>query len=651
MVLLDRLQINRFRINTHTACLAWLLVPSLAYAQQTPVAAFIEPPFLQSQLADGQLAPLRERLPQSPAIVTFSGNRKPGHYGGDLTLLMARAKDVRQIMVYGYARLVGYDRQYRLVPDLLENYRVSEDATTYEFDLRPGHRWSDGSLFTTEDFRYFWEDVALNKELSPIGPPQDLMVDGILPEITILDATSIRYRWPHPYPDFLNRLAGPMPLNLFRPAHYMRQFHKDYADPTALAQRVKQSGRRSWAALHNASDNLNKNDNPDLPTLQPWVLKTKAPAQRFVFQRNPYYHRIDSAGRQLPYINQIILIITSSGLIPAKAGTGGSDLQARYLSFDDYTFLRDGEEKYDYQVRLWQIAKGAHLALFPNLNAKDPVWRNLLRDVRFRRALSLATNRYEINRVVYFGLAVSAQNTVLRQSPLYRSDYAFAFTEFDLDHANQLLDEIGLTRPSTENKRFLPDGRPLEIIVETANPGPDHIDVLQLIQDSWRELGIKLHIKPVQLEILRNRIFAGHTLMALGMGLENGIPTASMSPAELAPTDQQQWMWPYWGEYYQTKGWRGQAIDMKKPQDLLALHHEWKKATSLIHREQIWHKMLAIHANQLYSIGLISGVLQPILVTNKLRNIPVEGIYNWDPGAHFGLYRPDQFWLSSKTHP
>ena len=56
--------------------------------------------------------------------------------------------------------------------------------------------------------------------------------------------------------------------------------------------------------------------------------------------------------------------------------------------------------------------------------------------------------------------------------------------------------------------------------------------------------------------------------------------------------------------------------------------------------------MLEINADQVYTIGLISGVLQPVVVRKTLRNVPEEGIYNWDPGAHFGLYEPDCFWFA-----
>ena len=27
-----------------------------------------------------------------------------------------------------------------------------------------------------------------------------------------------------------------------------------------------------------------------------------------------------------------------------------------------------------------------------------------------------------------------------------------------------------------------------------------------------------------------------------------------------------------------------------------------------------------------------------------MHNIPEKGIWSWEPGAHFGLYKPDTFW-------
>ena len=75
-----------------------------------------------------------------------------------LETLIGKEKDVRRLVVYGYARLVGYNEKLELEPDILKDVTV-EDGRIFTFHIRKGHRWSDGHPFTSEDFRYFWEDV------------------------------------------------------------------------------------------------------------------------------------------------------------------------------------------------------------------------------------------------------------------------------------------------------------------------------------------------------------------------------------------------------------------------------------------------------------------------------------------------------------
>ena len=184
------------------------------------------------------------------------------------------------------------------------------------------------------------------------------------------------------------------------------------------------------------------------------------------------------------------------------------------------------------------MARGAHIALFPNLNSTDPEWRKLFRNKKFRQALSIATNRFEINQVIYFGLAYESNNCPLPQSPLFNEDNSKRWTEFDLRAANQILDSLGLTNYDDRGIRLLPDGRPMEIIVETAGEDSEQADVLELVHDSWKQAGIKIYTKPLQRQVLRNRVYAGTTLMSVWFGLENGIPTPRTSPAEIAPTNQ-----------------------------------------------------------------------------------------------------------------
>ena len=156
----------------------------------------------------------------------------------------------------------------------------------------------------------------------------------------------------------------------------------------------------------------------------------------------------------------MVISLGETKVIPAKAGTGESDLQAKYLRLDHYTFLKEGEKRHDYSVRLWKRSQGAHVALFPNLNVADPEWRKLLQDVRFRRALSLAIDRHEINQVVYYGLAREGNNTILPASPLYRPRLQSAWAKYDLKRANALLDEMGLTKRNEDGIRLMPERTP-----------------------------------------------------------------------------------------------------------------------------------------------------------------------------------------------
>ncbi len=606
----------------------------------------VETPMLAGAVAEGRMPPVAERVPAVPAMVDLVlEGREPGRPGGEIAWLASRARDIRIMNVYGYARLVGYAPSFELFPDLLRAIEV-EDDRVFTLHLRPGHRWSDGAPFTTVDFRYAWFDMALNQELRPYGPDDRLIVEGEAASVEIIDPVTVRYSWSRPNPRFLPALAAPNPLYIFAPAHYLRQFHPAYTDPETLARRVAESGERNWTALHIRRGNLYEADNPDLPTLEPWRNTTPPPSDRFVFERNPYYHRVDAAGHQLPYLDRVIVNIADASLIPAKTGAGESDLQARSLRFDNISFLMAAAERGDFRCLLWPTALGSEIALYPNLNANDPVWRALNRDVRYRRALSLGINREEINQVVFFGLATPGNNTALPQSPLFDAERLQRWAIYDPDRANALLDEIGLTERDGSGIRLLPDGRRLEVIAETSGERSVETDVLQLITDTWRTIGVALYIRSSQRDVFRNRIFSGDVAMSVWFGFDNALFTANSVPGELAPVDQNALQYPKWGQWVQTGGAAGEPPDMDFALSLMDLYRTWMTSADRERRAAIVSEMLDIHADQVTSIGLVQGVLQPIVVSNRLHNVPEDGIYSWDPGAHFGMYRPDTFWVA-----
>lgn len=609
-------------------------------------AEMSEPPFFADMVKAGELPPVAERVPAEPEIVDLKANgKKPGGYGGTLRTLIGKEKDVRRLVVYGYARLIGYDENLELKPDILRDYTV-EEGRIFTFYLRKGHRWSDGHPFTSEDFRYFWEDVQTNEELSPGGVTRELLVDDKPPKVEYIDELTVRYTWEKPNPTFLAALAAPNPLYIYRPSHFLKQYHVKYTDRAKLEKMAEETGKRNWVALHFSHDRPYNNNDPTRPTLQPWILKTEPPSDRYVFDRNPYYHRIDENGHQLPYIDQVTMTVSSGKLIPAKVGSGESDLQSDHITFANYTFLKKGEERNGFKVERWIPGKGSKMALYPNLNHKDPQWRKLFQDKRFRHALSMAINREQINKVIFFGLGIVGNNTVLPECVLAKQEYRDKWAEYDPAEANKLLDEIGLTQRNDEGIRLLPNGEPLMLVVETAGEDLEQVDILELIHDDWKKVGIKLFTKSTQREVFRGRVIAGETHIAVWSGLDNAMPTPNWSPFELVPTDKNELQWPQWGQYYETKGLAGEKPDLQPVVRLVELYDDWHREQDTEKRRAIWQEMLDIHAEQQFSIGLVAAVPQIVVVNAKLQNIPEKAFYNWEPGSYFGIYRPDTFWFT-----
>lgn len=625
-------------------CVPVWLFAGHALAGETPELK--EGEFWRAEVERGDLPPVAERAPKFPLIVDLEAKgRKFGTPGGTLSTMVSRDKDIRQMVVYGYARLVGYNHDYELVPDILHSYE-NQDNKVFTLRLRPGHHWSDGAPLTSADFSYWWNNVANNEKLSPSGPPDFMRVGGEFPAVTFPDEHTIVFAWPHPNPNFLQTLAQARPPFIYRPAHFLKQFHADFADKDELAAAVDDARVNSWAALHNKLDNMYKYDNPDLPTLQPWINASAGKKIRYLFVRNPYYHRFDAKGVQLPYIDVVEMEIVSGGLIAAKSNAGETDLQARGLDFRDIPILRKGEKDGGkYRTFLWSNGAASQIAIYPNLNFADDVWRNILRDANVRRALSLGIDRATINRALYFKLAKTGAMAVLPSSPFFDQKNRDAWARFDPDKANTMLDGAGLAKKNKKGIRILPDGRPMELVVETAGERQEVENALQIIADNWREIGVKLVMRPLDRDILRNRIFAGTTMAAVWYGWDNGIPQAYTSPEYLAPRQQEFFAWPKWGQYYQTAGEVGEPADMEPAVRLLELSHQWERATTDNERSAVWREMLAIHADQIYGIGILAEAPQPVVVSKRLRNVPEKAIWAWDPGAHFGIHRPDEFYF------
>ncbi|MEE7490082.1 ABC transporter substrate-binding protein [Methylobacterium oryzae CBMB20] len=606
------------------ASLIWSRAPSQALAETPPTDAPGPPtvPYLADLAAQG---------------------RRLGSAGGTIRTLIAKARDVRYLSVYGYTRLVGYDADLNLRPDVLE--RVDVEGGRFTFTLRQGHRWSDGHPFTAEDFRYYWEDVANEKALSPDGPPAFFRVDGKLPKVEFLDPVTVRYSWDRPNPMFLPALAAPRDPLIYRPSHYLKPYHARYIGKDAADAKAKALKLRSWAALHNRLDDNYELNNPDCPTLQGWVPRTRSPATRFRFERNRSYHRVDTAGTQLPYVDAIVMDVASQGLLVAKTNAGEADLMFRGLMMPDIPSLKEGEAAHRYRTNLWPVARGSEIALYPNLTTTDPAWRQLNRDARYRHALSLAIDRRTLNNTLLFGLGTEGNDTIVSESALFEPEMRTLNAAYDPAQASRLLDEVGLTARDGSGTRLLPGGRALELVVESDGEAEMVLDALLLITEFWREVGIRLITKPQERTNLHRRSIAGVTVMVAAQGLDLAVPTAIMPPTELSPAQPEHYSWPLWSMNVESRGKSGEPCDIPEVQRLLDLDRQWRDTGDAGRQAAIWREMLMNHARNTWVIGTVAGALQPVVGADRLVNLPKRALYSWEPTAMIGVQRLDElFW-------
>ncbi|WP_457104054.1 ABC transporter substrate-binding protein [Methylobacterium sp. P5_C11] len=585
--------------------------------------------------------------PASPFVADLAAHgRRLGTAGGTIRTLIAKARDVRYLSVYGYTRLVGYDSDLNLRPDLLE--RIDVEGGRFTFTLRQGHRWSDGHPFTTEDFRYYWEDVANEKALSPDGPAAFFRVEGKLPQVEFLNPVTVRYSWDRPNPMFLPALAAPRDPLIYRPSHYLKPYHARYVGKDAADAKAKALKLRSWAALHNRLDDNYELNNPDCPTLQGWVPRTRSPATRFRFERNRSYHRVDAAGTQLPYVDAIVMDVASQGLLVAKTNAGEADLMFRGLAMPDIPSLKEGEASHRYRTNLWPVARGSEFALYPNLTTLDPVWRQLNRDVRYRHALSLAIDRRTLNNTLLFGLGTEGNDTIVAESALYEPEMRTLNAGYDPGQAAKLLDAVGLTGRDGSGTRLMPGGRPLEIVVESDGEAEMVLDALLLITEFWREVGIRLITKPQERTNLHRRCLAGMTVMVAAQGLDLAVPTAIMPPTELSPAQAEHYSWPLWSLNVDSRGKSGEPCDIPEVQQLLDLDRQWRDTDDAGRQAAIWREMLMNHARNTWVIGTVAGALQPVVGAERLINLPKRALYAWEPTAMIGVQRLDEmFWDTS----
>ncbi|HVX44932.1 MAG TPA: ABC transporter substrate-binding protein [Mycobacteriales bacterium] len=606
-----------------------------------------ESPMLAALVKQKKLPALAERLPKKPMII--KPLTETGIFGG--TLRTGRndpANAAASINEYAKAGLVEWNWNCtEPQPGVAESWDIEDKGRVFVFHLREGLKWSDGQPFTTDDLMFIHDHVFTNKTLTP--EPWSWLAPGGKPvRFEQVDKTTIRFVFGEPHGLLLTYLCYPdLSLNLIKPAHYLKQFHPDFVSMSKLRAMARQDGRSTWNDLYSARDT--SWENADRPVMGAWRM-TRASGSNATHaeaERNPYYWKVDTDGRQLPYIDKVTWTFLDGDTLPLRAASGQMDFIGDDLPFQDAPVLIDGAKKNNLTMYRWP-PDGNFTALHLNMSHLDPVIRELFNNIDFRAALSHAINRDEVNQALANGQGGTDQPCGQPADPYFIKGMGRTFTEFDVDKANSLLDGLGLKDRDGDGYRKRPDGKKMQFLLQTLpnNIGVDLMSYFEFVKRYWKVVGIHLEIKLISEQLwwavmpTGKYDIAGYLMPGLHWDID---------PLWYVPTAPTTYWAPAYGTWYNSGGKEGEEPkgDIRQ---LQILYDKMKTTIDEKERIRLGQNILKLHDKNVWVIGSLQPPFQPIMASNDLVNVRKDAVFSFRTGDEEATTVSQLFYKNPQDH-
>lgn len=621
----------KMRVASHLAIALALGAFALpASAQMT----FKEAPALATQVRENRLPAVAERVGQEPEVVT--PREGVGRYGGQLRFGLRGSSDHNNILrMVGNMGLVRWDPEYtKVIPNVAKSFEVSPDGKVFTFHLRRGMKWSDGKPFTADDVMFNMQDIVLAGALSPT-PPRYQSADGTPMTVEKLDDVTVRMSFSTPYGDFLAELASPLGQHpVLYARHYCSQFMPKF-NPNVQAL-VTEARATDWQNLYMQRcgdiEIPARWGNVARPTLDPWIAREAyvGGATRVVMERNPYFWQVDTAGNQLPYVDQLVAPIAQDveSLILDAIG-GRIDFQLRHLDAPaNRPVLAQNRQRGGYDFFKAPTPGGTNMVINLNLTHKNPELRELFNKKDFRVALSVGMDRKEIIDTALLGEGVPWQNGPHEDHPNFHKRIATQFLEFDAKKANELLDKIGLDKRGSDGMRLLPSGRPLKFRIDVIpTVQPEHVDMLQLIERQWARIGIDMDVNALERTFFYERTSNSNDHDAAVWGGQSNWAPGDI-PQQIVPVHHDsRWGIP-WSFWYKSGGKQGEEPPASV-KERMKLYDEARATVDPDKRRAILHKMADIAADEFEVFSVSQGLPTYGISKTNLKNTPKEIVNSW----------------------
>ncbi len=590
----------------------------------TLLPEFGEAPELAQLVAAGKLPPVAERIGEDPLIIT---GQEIGRYGGSLRRVFIGPSDTWNFGRMSKTGLLRWTLDgSTVVPGIAKAWEPNADASEWTFELRKGMKWSDGMPFTADDFVFQFDEVLNNDDLVP-SKPAKLMAADKLAKLEVIDDFKVKFVFEVPNSLFANfateldRLRGGAAIIPYTPAHYMKQFHAKFAGQAAVDKMANDNGFEEWTQLF--QDRFDITHHTDRPHTRPWGVSTPITQPRMIASRNPFFYAIDRAGNQLPYVDRLVYeLVPDRELIVLKVIAGEIDMQGRWIQFKNFPVMKENEEKGNYRVFQYGPRGLIQAALKFNQTWDGPE-REYLTNKDFRIALSHAINREEINDILFFGLGSVRNHTAPPGTPTFPGDnYGKLYTEYDVDKANAMLDEI-MPNKDGNGCRLMSNGDPLRLRITTYQ----YPDNNEMVANHWNAVGVCSEVDLVTRALCITRTDANKTMIN-GQGTQTLAQFSSpvfTAPWEISGCDP--FLAPEYARWNQTSGAEG----MEPTDEIKALLSAIKdgRAGTQEDRDRLGKEIGIMHAENQWIVSPIAAVPNPFIVNRDLANVAEQAASVW----------------------
>ena len=595
-------------------------------------------PWLDALVEAGTLPPVEERLPKEPAVMLTSGMKDGIGVYGDLwrgfsACPTAGYNDMAgttmgwfgiQSYTSRYGALVKTGPLYRAdqdiepMPEIAKSWEWSEDGMQLTMHLIEGAKWSDGVPFTADDVMFVWEGYILDQNVAAPRHQDAWSWDGKPATLEKVDDFTILFTFPVAKPLDAFYLMNEDNFHVM-PAHQLKELHPQWstADP-------KPSYKDFADAL--APDNL------PLVTMGPWVITEYKTDELMIMRRNPYYWKVDEAGNQLPYLDEIQYHKGPSG-IGRDLCTIAGDCDHMNLE-NPSTFVeamtRAQAPDATYSVTWGPETLGYFMAFNYSLDVgiegdRDVAVRTLFRDLRFRQALSYATDRDGIAQSIMKGPFLRGWAGGLYPGAPDFSKESVVYYPYDVASANILLDEIGLTDTNSDGVREWTSGamsgEPVVLQLLASQDAKETQSVAEALVNQFGAVGIKINMKIIDSQTNTDTMNAGTWDMVVNRGGQNfALPFVNVTA--MAPITKTGLDWHRYADDPQLMDFEVELSD---------IINQYRSTFDAEGRKELMSQYNNIFTENVYNLGVFVGRYG--LGTNqRFNNIP-DGtpvfMYTW----------------------